>query len=94
MTDSTSSVRPAVIEVTDLVTHYGTRQILNGVSLDIADGEIMVVMGGSGSGKSTFLRHLLGLEQATSGTVRILGKDHEGVPRRWFPRFQGLDPRA
>ncbi|MCD6075321.1 MAG: putative ABC-type transporter, ATPase component [Rhodospirillales bacterium] len=64
-----------VIEVRDLVTHYGTRKILDGVDFDVRAGEIMVVMGGSGSGKSTLMRHLLSLEQATSGTLRVLGKD-------------------
>jgi len=66
---------PAVIEVRDLVTHYGTRQILNGVSVDIVEGEIMVIMGGSGSGKSTFLRHLMALQRPTSGTIKILGQN-------------------
>ena len=64
-----------VIEVENLVTHYGDRKILNGISLDVRDGEIMVIMGGSGSGKSTLLRHLMALETKTSGTMRILGKD-------------------
>ena len=64
-----------VIEVTDLVTHYGSRLILEGVSLDVQEGEIMVVMGGSGSGKSTLLRHLLALENATSGSIKLLGKE-------------------
>lgn len=67
--------RPAVIQVRDLVTHYGDRMILKGVNLAVHDGEIMVIMGGSGSGKSTFLNHLLGLLRPTSGTVEILGKD-------------------
>ena len=64
-----------VIEVEDLVTHYGERKILKGVSLDIREGEIMVIMGGSGSGKSTLLRHVMALEQHTSGTMKILGQD-------------------
>jgi phospholipid/cholesterol/gamma-HCH transport system ATP-binding protein len=64
-----------VIEVRDLVTHYGERQILNGVSLEVQRGEIMVIMGGSGSGKTTLLRHLLGLEKATSGSIRLLGHE-------------------
>jgi len=63
------------IKVNDLVTHYGSRQILKSVNVAVNKGEIMVVMGGSGSGKSTLLRHLLGLEQATSGQIEILGKD-------------------
>ncbi len=73
---SEAAERPApVIEVCDLVTHYGDREILHGIDMDVQHGEIMVIMGGSGSGKSTLLRHLLGLERPTSGSVRILGRD-------------------
>ncbi len=74
----------AVIEVRDLVTHYGTRKILNGVSLDIHQGEIMVIMGGSGSGKSTLLRYLMALEKQTSGTISILGKDISKISKQEF----------
>jgi len=63
------------IEVSNLVTHYGERQILKDVSMSVYENEIMVVMGGSGSGKSTLLRHLLGLEQPTSGSMYLLGQD-------------------
>jgi phospholipid/cholesterol/gamma-HCH transport system ATP-binding protein len=64
-----------IIEVDDLVTHYGEREILKGVSLQVMEGEIMVIMGGSGSGKSTLMRHMLGLEVPTSGRIKLLGKD-------------------
>jgi len=64
-----------VIEIDDLVTHYGDRLILKGVSLDIFEGEIMVIMGGSGSGKSTLLRHIMALERPTSGKLSIHGID-------------------
>lgn len=64
-----------VIEVRDLVAHWGSREILHGVSFDVHAGEIMVIMGGSGSGKSTLLRHIMGLEIPTSGTIRVLGRD-------------------
>ena len=64
-----------VIEVRDLVTHYGTRQILNGINMEVREGEIMVIMGGSGSGKSTLLRHLMALETKTSGQMTILGQN-------------------
>ncbi|MFQ5470918.1 MAG: ABC transporter ATP-binding protein [Gammaproteobacteria bacterium] len=70
-----SGIPDSIVEVTDLVTHYGQREILHGVNLDIRRGEIMVIMGGSGSGKTTLLRHLLGLNKPTSGSIRILGKD-------------------
>ena len=69
------AVLEPVIRVRHLVTHYGTRKILNDIDLDIYDGEIMVIMGGSGSGKSTLLRHLLALETKTSGSVEVLGVD-------------------
>ena len=72
---NTAASGAPVIEVRDLVTHYGTRRILDGVSLRVEPGEIMVIMGGSGSGKSTLLRHLLALEHATSGTIELLGED-------------------
>ncbi len=67
--------RRKMIEVSGLVTHYGSRKILDGVSMNVVEGEIMVIMGGSGSGKSTLLRFLMSLERQTSGTIRILGQD-------------------
>ncbi len=73
-----------LIEVEDLVTHYGERKILKGVSMDVRENEIMVIMGGSGSGKSTLLRHLMALEHKTSGTMRILGKDIDKITRQEF----------
>lgn len=64
-----------VIEVKDLVTHYGPRKILKGITMDVRAGEIMAIMGGSGSGKSTLLRHLMALERHTSGSMKILDRD-------------------
>lgn len=80
MTEDLIQTEPEkVIEVKDLVTHYGERMILKGVSLNVQAGEIMVIMGGSGSGKSTLLRHLMALEHHTSGTMKILGHDIEQI---------------
>ena len=86
-----------VIEVRDLVAHYGEREILHGVSFAVERGEIMVIMGGSGSGKSTLLRHLLGLERPTSGSVRVLDQEITrmselelyGLSRKIGVAFQG-----
>ena len=64
-----------IIEVSNLITHYGSKKILDDVSLDVGKGEIMVIMGGSGSGKSTLLRYMLGLNKPTSGSIKLLGKD-------------------
>ncbi|MGB0669879.1 MAG: ABC transporter ATP-binding protein [Rhodospirillales bacterium] len=71
-----------VIEIENLVTHYGTRKILNGVTTTVKEREIMVIMGGSGSGKSTLLRFMLALGHRTSGKVSILGHDPEALSMR------------
>lgn len=64
-----------VISVKNLVKNFGSRRILNGVSVDIYQGETLVIMGGSGCGKSTFLRHLIGSIRPDSGEVWMFGKD-------------------
>ena len=78
------NVPASVIEVENLVAHYGDRKILDEVSMDVRDGEIMVIMGGSGSGKSTLLRFLMALEQKTSGKMTILGQDIDHLNQRDF----------
>lgn len=69
------SKREAVISVKNVVKRFGNRTILNGITLDIYQGETMVIMGGSGCGKSTFLRHLIGAIRPDEGEVWMLGKD-------------------
>lgn len=71
-----------MIEVRDLVSHYGERRILDGVDLQVRRGEILVIMGGSGSGKSTLLRHLLGLKRPSAGSIRLLGTELEGLSKQ------------
>ncbi len=68
-----------VVEAENLVKIYGqaTAHALDGVSVTVRRGEVLVLLGLSGSGKSTFLRHLNGLEIPTEGSVRVLG---ENVP--------------
>ncbi len=80
--------REAVIEVENLVTHFGDRKILKDVTLSVRQGEILVIMGGSGSGKSTLLNHLLGLLKPTSGTIRMLGRDITRIGEREFTEIR------
>jgi len=64
-----------MIRVENLNTFYGERQILRDVNLEVERGETMVILGGSGTGKSTLLRHIIRLEQPSSGHVHIMGMD-------------------
>ena len=62
-----------LIEVTNLHKYFGSIEVLKGVNAEIKKGDVMVVIGASGSGKSTFLRCLNLLEKPTSGTITFEG---------------------
>ncbi|WP_086821629.1 ABC transporter ATP-binding protein [Allokutzneria sp. NRRL B-24872] len=66
----------------------GERSILDGVSLDIAQGEIIVIVGRSGTGKTTLLRALGGLVLPTTGTLQLGGRDIDGPPTEVVMVFQ------
>ena len=67
---------PAVdVAVEHLVKNYGSLKVLRDISFKVEPGEIFVLMGPSGSGKSVLLRQIVGLERPTSGTVTINGLD-------------------
>ncbi|MCC6491098.1 MAG: ABC transporter ATP-binding protein [Candidatus Hydrogenedentes bacterium] len=64
-----------IIRVENLVTHYGDTPILKGVSFCVDPGEIFVIIGGSGCGKTTLLKHMTGLLSPTSGKIVHDGTD-------------------
>src|SRR5215203_1164478 len=83
--------RPSMISATEVTKTFGGRRgvtALQGVSLDIAEGEFVSLLGPSGCGKSTFLRCLAGLETLTSGTLTIDGMPVDGPPDRLGMAFQ------
>lgn len=67
--------RDVLIEFRDVHKAYGSKRVLRGASLQIFRGEVLVILGGSGSGKSVTLRHILGLERPDVGRVIIDGQD-------------------
>lgn len=67
--------RESIIEVRGLVKRFGAQTVLDGVNLSVHPGETMVIMGGSGSGKSTMLRHLIGSLMPDEGSVHLFGQN-------------------
>lgn len=64
-----------IVSVRSLVNRFGAQVVHDGIDLDVHQGEVLGVVGGSGSGKSVLLRTMLGLRQPTAGQVLIEGKD-------------------
>ena len=69
------SDKKVLIEVKDLCKSFGNVNVLNGISTEIAQGEVVAIIGPSGCGKSTFLRSLNLLEEPTSGVITFEGTD-------------------
>ena len=73
MVNSNGTDAAKVIEVIDLHKSFDSLEVLKGVSLDARQGEVIAIIGGSGSGKSTMLRCINMLETPTSGTIKVHG---------------------
>ncbi len=74
-----SEQEAAAIELRDVQKRFGSQTVLNGVSLEVHQGETLVVLGRSGTGKSVLLKVLIGLVAPDAGSVRIHGKEMTGV---------------
>jgi phospholipid/cholesterol/gamma-HCH transport system ATP-binding protein len=85
-----------VIEARGIVNRFGSHAVHEGLDLDLRRGEILGVVGGSGTGKSVLLRTITGLRQPQAGAVRVFGQDlagasageREAIERRWGVMFQ------
>ncbi|MDQ2931768.1 MAG: ABC transporter ATP-binding protein [Gemmatimonadota bacterium] len=71
-----------MIKLQDVYKAFGDKKVLQGFSLDVMEGETMVIIGYSGSGKSVAIKHIVGLLEPDSGTVFVDGKDVPNLPRR------------
>lgn len=85
-----------IIEVKNLHKAFGAHHVLRGVDLQVPEGQITVILGRSGQGKSVLLKHIIGLLQPDSGTIRVDGtevtsadeRDLDGVRRKCGLLFQ------
>lgn len=85
-----------IIRVRGLVTRFGTHTVHDGLDLDVRRGEIIGVVGGSGTGKSVLLRAIVGLLKPVAGRIEVFGESVRDTPeeeyrrlrRRWGVMFQ------
>ncbi|MFD5077077.1 ABC transporter ATP-binding protein [Streptomyces sp. NPDC058371] len=75
-----TEVRGALLGIEAATVRFGGRPVLDAVGLDVAEHEIVCVLGPSGSGKSTLLRAVAGLQTLDAGRVQLDGRDQSGVP--------------
>ena len=73
-----------ILKIKDLKKSFGENHVLNGFSLNLYDAENLVLMGKSGSGKSVMIKCVVGLMQADSGTIEIMGKDITSLSHKEF----------
>src|SRR5512133_3687459 len=74
MTNHDQPNRGVSVQVRGLRKSFGRHEVLRGLNFDVRPGEIFVIMGPSGSGKSVLLRHIIGLEEPDGGEISIDGQ--------------------
>jgi phospholipid/cholesterol/gamma-HCH transport system ATP-binding protein len=85
-----------LIEIRDLAIGFGDNMIIDGLELDVYRGEVLGVVGGSGTGKSLLMRSIIGLIEKQRGTIHVFGQDTDNLKvterialdRRWGVLFQ------
>ena len=75
ISEQTKSIVKPMLEIKDLYKAFGDTKVLNGFNLELFEGENLVIMGKSGSGKSVMIKCLVGLLEADSGSIKIMGQD-------------------
>jgi phospholipid/cholesterol/gamma-HCH transport system ATP-binding protein len=82
------ATREPFVEFHDVHKSYGPKQVLRGATLKVYRGEVLVILGGSGSGKSVTLRHMLGLEVPDAGRVLVEEEDVTDLPEEELYRIR------
>ena len=77
-----------MIEVRGLKKRLGHKQVLDGLDLDVEQGETVVVLGPSGTGKSVLLKHMIGLMQPDAGSIRVAGEEIVGMDEPGLDRVR------
>lgn len=80
-----ASSADVLLEMQDVTKRYGSRPVLRGVSLNVASGEFLTILGESGSGKTTLLRLIAGFEQLDGGAILMSGTRIDNVPAHKRP---------
>jgi len=83
-----SHAREPFVEFCDIHKAYGAKTVLRGASLKVYRGEVLVILGGSGTGKSVTLRHMLGLEAPDSGRIIVEDEDITDLPEEELYRVR------
>jgi phospholipid/cholesterol/gamma-HCH transport system ATP-binding protein len=78
----------AILELRNVVKAYGDHEVLGGVSFSVRRGETKIIIGASGSGKSTILKLVMGLEKPDEGQILIDGEDTTGLKEREMVRIR------
>ncbi len=68
-----------ILQVTDLIAGYGASVVVHGISVDVAEGEIVCLVGRNGAGKTTTLRSIMGLTPTSSGSIQFKGAEIVGL---------------
>ncbi|QCI64406.1 ABC transporter ATP-binding protein [Phreatobacter stygius] len=87
MTDSAADRRDCLLRVRDLNAWYDESHVLHGVDLDLADGEVVTLLGRNGAGKSTTLKAIMGMLPGRAGSIEIAGAETIGLPARRIARM-------
>jgi len=82
MTEETKTNTEQVIEITNLRKSFGSQEVLKDVSMKLFNGENLVVLGKSGTGKSVLIKCIVSLLRPNDGTINVLGKKVSGLKRR------------